>query len=43
MLDKVLSKLPFDYKDPMAIGVFVLVVALAVVAAKKLPYIGSKV
>lgn len=41
-MQKLLDKLPFSYKDPVAIGIFVLVVALAVIAAKKLPVLGKQ-
>lgn len=42
-MDGILQKLPFDHKDVMAIALFIVCVALAVIVAKKLPVIGSKV
>lgn len=42
-MDGILSKLPFDYKDLMAIALFVVVVALAVAVAKKVPGVKSLV
>lgn len=42
-MGNLLEKLPFDHKDVTAIALFVLAVAAAVIVAKKLPVIGSKV
>lgn len=41
-MDKVLSKLPFDHKDLVAVGVFFAAVVLAVIVAKKLPVVGKQ-
>lgn len=41
-MEKLLSKLPVDYKDLTAVAMFVVAVALAVMVAKRLPVLGKQ-